>query len=520
MKLSGETRIANLTPSQVKDYKEKAYERAKTDPIFFQTNVLERPLRNFQTKMILHKGKQALGRQVQLTLLPRDSGKSWAGTIGDVVYEVCRNPNITAMIIAEALNTAMLFLGEVRQVFEHNTTLRYLFGDHVNRDRSAGSNWSAGRIVSKQRTQTRKEPTIECYGATGAIVGRHVDLHYLDDVVTDNTSQTEDQRDKLWRWYFKTLIPTLNQTSAQSPGIQKVRGTRYQPGDLYEKMIEEFGEDILFSIPALGEVDYEDYRPEHTDICPMANQGVVYRSYFPERYETGNLLEMKRVDPIAFESQYQNRVRLMLSHIIKSDLIKFVDESHWRALLPRCLIYIGVDPATGTSPGADYFATCTTAFDPKEFKIYVIRTTAAKLGDGDAMMNALVQEWMWVNDRGGYVAGMGLETNGFQQVLANTIRARPSEFGFLPIYPLTTQKDKVTNLISFAHYFNRGLVYFDKYQEKLYTDLLRFPTKGMRDDVIDAMMRSLQLIDQSGYGGKLIDFDVMNVGRQGIALGF
>lgn len=486
---------AHMTVSQARDLKQKMYERWRTNkPLFLRQVLGYDTLEPFQVKMVKHRGARRMGRHLSLRLLPRDSGKSWAGTIGDTVHEVCQNPNIKLEIIGEAVDTSILFLGEAKAHFEMNEDLRHFYGNHVSKD----SSWSAKKIVSAQRTKIMKEPTVEALGATGAIVGRHVDGQYLDDVATEKTADTPAKQEKMVRWYYKTCLPVL-----QIGGWQKINGTRYFPEDLYATLVEQFGEEILYKVPALSEYIGKD-------------GSIKYRSYFPNRYPVKFLLEIKKANPVAFAYQYMNDDSMGISNILDANAIRIISYKDWPDFADLTF-YIGVDPATGTEAKHDFFATCTIGFNPRLAKIYVFRSTRYKLGDPDSMLNHVVDEWRWIIENGGDCAGIGIEGNAFQSVLVKAFNADCERFGILPIIQMNTNKDKVQRLIALAYYFNKGNVLFDEDIPDLVTNLLKFPNIA-RDDDVDSLMLAMELLEDSAYGGMSLPMNPLEMANSNAAI--
>lgn len=486
---------AHMSASKARDMKQKMYERWRTNKPLFMRQVLGYDtLEPFQVRMVKHRGARKMGRHLSLRLLPRDSGKSWAGTIGDSIHEVCQNPNIKLEIIGEAVDTSIMFLGEAKAHFEQNDDLRHFYGDHVNKDNA----WSAKKIVSSQRTKIMKEPTIEALGATGAIVGRHVDGQYLDDVATEKTADTPAKQEKMVRWYYKVALPVL-----EIGGWQKLNGTRYFPEDLYATLVEQFGKEILYKVPALQEV----VNPDGT-IKPV--------SYFPNRYPVDFLLEIQKANPVAFAYQYMNDDSMGISNLINAEMLTTIPMSDWPSFA-NLTFYMGVDPATGTEAKHDFFSTCTLGFNPRLAKVYVFRSTRYKLGDPDAMLEHIVDEWRWIIENGGDCAGIGIESNAFQGVLVKAFNADPARFGILPVVQLQTQKDKVQRLIALAYYFNKGNVIFDEDLSTLITNLLKFPNIA-RDDDVDSLMLAMELLEDGAYGGMSLPMNPLQMANSNAAI--
>lgn len=491
-----------VSETKAREIKQEMFARWATNKPLFCRQVLNyRTLEPFQVSMLNHNGAVRLGRTIRLRLLPRDSGKSWLGTCADAVHDVCHDPDLRSQIIAEALDTAIMFLSEIKSQFENNHTLNYFYGDHKGDDRA----WSAKKIVSKQRRIIAKEATIEAIGAGGAIIGRHVRKQWFDDVVSDKTSDTPEKQSKLVRWYDKTAMPVLEQG-----GVQNINGTRWYNEDLYGTLLERYGPDILYRVIALEQVPFHLYdEGRNSDFVPVTKRAgdfpglehddFVMRSYFPNRYPADILYALWKANPYTFATQYQNDTNISLSAYINGDKIPFIDYTEWPDF-GDLIFFIGVDPAHGEKPGADYFSTCTIGYNEKLGKIYVFRSTMQRLHDPEAMMSCILREWLWVYSQGGSVASVGVESNAFQAILAKMMMNDPQRFGLLPIVERITIKDKVARFIGLIHLFNTGQIIFDEECIALFSDVLKFPDLK-HDDRVDSMMHALESLIEATYTG-------------------
>lgn len=477
-----------LTKSQLMDEKERFKQRALDNKVIFVNQVLGKPCEYFQEQMLLHPLYPREDVNLNMVLLPRGSGKSEWGTSADAIHEICVNPNIRCQFIAESQDTAVLFLSDAKGHFEENDTLRYFFGDHVS------SKWSSTKIVSSQRTRVIKEPTIECLGAGGALVGRRSDLQYVDDVVSDRTSRTPNEREKLYRWYDKTVKPMLVRGATQ-----KMRGTRWYPGDLWEQLIRRYGEEVLFRQKALLDINedtWDSYSPIEGDMFLLQDQ-TLYRSFFPLLFTVPGLLARRAANPVEFASQYQNEVKLMLSNIIDYESLIVIDDEKFPDFA-EMLFYIGVDPSTGTKANSDYFSITVIGLHAPTGLLYIWRNWASrKVKDPKAMMDVIAKHWWDIKSRGGDVAQIGIETNAFQNVLVNAFYAEPELYGMLPVTRVNTVKDKQTRFVAEAHWFNLSRVRFSETCVKLIEDLVSFPDLD-NDDRVDSTLIALQLIGRSG----------------------
>jgi hypothetical protein len=69
-------------------------------------------------------------------------------------------------------------------------------------------------------------------GVGGPIISKHYDVIILDDIIDEENARTEEQREKMRVWYYKSLLPCL-----EPYGEIHILGTRYHPYDLYHELL-------------------------------------------------------------------------------------------------------------------------------------------------------------------------------------------------------------------------------------------------------------------------------------------
>jgi len=171
-----------------------------------------------------------------LDIWARGHGKSSIITLGGVIQEVLRNPELTVGLFSHTSSIAKAFLATIKREFEFNTELRGLF-PHILYDRPAEQSpcWSldAGIIVKRQGNP--KEATIEASGLVdGQPTSKHFQLMVFDDVVVEKSVATEDQITKTNEAW--SLADNLGARNARKWAC----GTRYSHFDTY-KLMEERG---------------------------------------------------------------------------------------------------------------------------------------------------------------------------------------------------------------------------------------------------------------------------------------
>lgn len=478
----------------------------------FISQVLGLPITDFQADILAWEGVQYSGRTISGVLAPRGSGKSEAGTVGDITHELCHKPDLAGQIIAESQSTAIIFLSAIKQHFERNEILRAAYGDHVSDE------WSATRITSAKRTVIRKEPSISCLGAAGAIVGRHVDYQWCDDLVSPHNSGTEDTRKKLKYWYHTQLMPILD-----PGGIQKIRGTRYFQKDLYYTMMKTFGEEAFLIIPAIFRDDsyVDEYAFPEGNIQTMTREGrksfnssgnaciwpkTDEHSYWEKRWPLYTLREIRKKDWVSFNTQYQNNTNVLKSDLLNDNAIQVVANDKIPPL-HKLICYQGVDPARKADGPGSYFSITTIGVEKETGLIYVLRQIDKKLADPVVMCDLIYSEFMTIITNGGTVHGVGVEVNAFQAVLVNHIRANPAKYGILPFVEKTTLKDKFTRFVDNSRFFNEGFVAFSAEVSQLIEDTAEFPDCDVTDRV-DSLMHALETMKISGLQLLGLDFDI------------
>lgn len=479
------------------DEREVLKNRWKVSPGLFMHQVVGLKPYEYQTKMLNFKGiLYKDGRVYQAVILPRDSGKSELGTIGEAIWYICHNPNIVTQIIAETIDLAMDFLSAIKMQFEQNKAILEVYGDHK------GKAWSAKRIISKQRNIVRKEATVQCLGAGGAVVGRHVDIQWLDDVVSKKNSRTPELREELKDWYVKLICPILN-----PGGIQKIRGTRYYHQDLYSFLRKAYGSEAFFTLKSLTK-----------------DENGNYVSYCPERYSVENLLAIKQRDLVAFLTQYQNETSILVSNIIGEGNIITVDEREippWEELTG----FMGLDPAIKKKDKTDPFSLHTLGVHKATGLIYLLRQVSiegvSKPDDPYTMLEIVLKEWHYLRSRGLQVWAIGAEANAFQALLHNVVRNNAQKYGMLPFIEVYNLRDKSQRLHAIAHYFTRKLVRVDGSLDTLIEQLAQFPDVE-KDDEVDSMMNAFQVMEETGTEalGLPIDIigDMMKEGKKGSSI--
>lgn len=201
-------------------------DKCRTDLRFLVTRVMQMPRWSSPLHDDLVKTVDSPGDR-KLILLPRGHQKSTIITVGWVIQQILKNPNIRVRIISSTWVLSKDLLHQIKAVMT-NTALKDIFGDFVTKD----TRWTTEHIDVAQKTKHTKDPTVSTGGIDTGKTGSHCDLLVFDDVVDPGNTTTPEQIRKTIDAY-KDALPLLD------PGGRIiVIGTRYAMSDLYGYILE------------------------------------------------------------------------------------------------------------------------------------------------------------------------------------------------------------------------------------------------------------------------------------------
>lgn len=167
-----------------------------------------------------------------LDLWSRGHYKSTIITLGGIVQEVLRDPEITCCVLSYNSPTAQKFVGQIKQALE-NAALRELFPEILHA-KPPRENWSVQKGLYVKRAGIGKEPTVMGSGLVdGMPTGMHFRLRVYDDVVTVESVGTPDQIRKTTDAFG--LSDALGTGDGQRVWMV---GTRYHPMDTYSEILK------------------------------------------------------------------------------------------------------------------------------------------------------------------------------------------------------------------------------------------------------------------------------------------
>lgn len=346
--------------------------------------------------------------QKGLLLAGRGMAKSQYCTIARIILEILCNPNIRILLVSDSIGQSQDFLRGIKAQFEHNLKLKRIFGDYM----TDAPIWAESRITVPQRTQHSKEPTVTCAGLKTSLPGRHFDLIIADDIVTDKNALSETERERVKRYYYNTLEPTLEHPH----GRMYVIGTRWHRDDFYGWLLKmEFPHSHLI----IGVLDERD-----GETVPV----------WPEKFSLEAMLKRRDAHYESFQLQYQCVAPEGMGAVFHEKMF-VVDamDTVWPADVRR---WQGADLAIGQKSHHDPYAHTT---------LDIQRNTAIPfLQDfetGRKTFPEQVQHIKTMFERHPSTIGVVLESNAYQAALSQQVRR---EFPHIPVIRHYTTVDKMT----------------------------------------------------------------------------
>lgn len=299
----------------------------------------------------------------QITLLPRDHGKSrWIAF--RVAWEITRRPWVRILYVSATANLAEKQLFFIKQILTSSIYRRY-WPEMVHEEEGKRQKWTNSEISvdhPKRLEEGIRDPTIFTAGLTTGFTGMHFDVIVMDDVVVYENAYTEEGRRKVDSQY--SLMASIEGADAQ----QWVVGTRYDPKDLYGKLIEMkmevFNEefDVIDHVPV-----YEVFQREVEDrgdgtgefLWPVQTRTDGMRFGF-----NAEILARKRaqyLDRRQFRAQYYNDPNDPSMARISPDKFQYFDgkhlenvHGHWWYKDNKLNLFAAVDFAYTTNKRSDY----------------------------------------------------------------------------------------------------------------------------------------------------------------------
>ena len=388
------------------------------------------------------------------------------------------------VIISASEGLAIEWLRKIKTEFEQNPVLIKYFGD------LRSGKWTENHIILNNSIKT----SIRARGAGAQIRGFRPDLIILDDIETEESVVSAEQRNKLRDWIFKACLNALT-PDGQFLWI----GTIISPLALLQEILDNDNgwkkEKFRAYIDGVQEEGFELWK---------------------ELWSHKRLQEQKKdIGSFAFASEFLNDPICNEDAAIKTSHIRYYEEA------PENLsIVMAVDPAYSEDERADYKVAAVVGVDSKNnrYLLEYIRTHRPSGEFVDSFLNVYMKYQ-------GQITALGVPNSGTEKEFFNTVVRRVTERQLpVSLTPLKNafirsgsgsvvrrKKDRI--VAALQPLFEQGR-YFLKQEHVECIDELLALGASRHDDIVDTLCYAEQLIQPGhDFESNLIERD-----RYGVVL--
>lgn len=409
-------------------------------------------------------------------IAPRGHAKS---TTVDMTYPLwagCFEQEEFVVIISDTYTQAAEFINALKDEFENNPKIKWLFGN------MKGDDWQDGEFVLSNGIK---------YAAKGSgmkirgIRHRHTrpTLMIFDDIENDENIKSAEQRQKLYHWFTKAAIPALARG-----GRAVVIGTILHFDSLVNKVMKQ--QDIFKSwqTRVFYAITTDEDGTEHA-LWPE------HRSLEKLKSMRDNPNDQEFVGSIAFAQEYQHKPFSEEDAIVKPDWIKECEPSQAPDEYSRQARVLTVDPAASERQTADPTAMIVADLGA-DGNVYVraIRNQRTSPSITTETIQNLYETYQ--------PQVVGIEQGALGLVFRDLLAG-------LPVIGLKPDKDKVRRLLAVSRFFEAGKVFLVKdiqNGQALREQLIEFP-KGTHDDMVDAIVYAIRMLLVDGLNQGEEGFD-------------
>ena len=385
------------------------------------------------------------------------------------------------MLDCATLVNAKMYISAIKDQIDNNEVLKLICTDKRGKyilepDKNAAGGWTEDRVLLKHRTKLgMKEPSLFVSAVDNNRTGMHPDVIIMDDLVSEATVTTPEQRNKT-KTHYRFSLSLL-----ERGGLQVVIGTRYHMDDLYDELLQNEGFNCIV-------------RPA---ILPDG------RCYFPSKYPVEVLEELKRDQGAdIFNSQYMldptnsedavfkvGKLNYYIDHVLETYINPEKQYAVKRVEFQQ--VFVLSDLAITQNKRSDYTVVMVVGVTHDK-KIYVIDYKRDKINPTQ-IVNVIFEQYDLAR-KFGYVNGVYIETVAFQKVMLYLIKDEAKRRGIsIPLKELKASKDKTLRINGLVPLVENGDVYISPKHIELKNEMREFPY-SKHDDIIDTLAYVLQVM--------------------------
>lgn len=414
-----------------------------------------------------------------LLMLPRGSFKSTIASTALPIWLFWHNPNLRIMLDCATLVNAKMYVAAIKDQIDNNEVLRLICTDKKGKyilepDKNAAGGWTEDRILLKHRTKLgMKEPSLFVSAVDNNRTGMHPDVIIMDDLVSEATVTTQEQRNKT-KTHYKFSLSLLERN-----GLQVVIGTRYHMDDLYDELLKNEGFNCIV-------------RPA---ILPNG------KCYFPSKYPVEVLKELRRDQGAdIYNSQYmldptnEDDAVFKIGHLQYYTEDEVSEKSPTRKIFQQ--VFVLTDLAITQNKRSDYTVVMIVGVTADK-KVYVIDYIQDKITPSEIVTS--IFEMYDKARKYGYVRGVYIETIAFQRVMMYLLKDEARRRGVsIPLRELKANRDKTLRINGLVPLVDSDSIYISPAHVSLKNEMREFPY-GKHDDIVDTLAYIIQVMKPGTY---------------------
>ena len=407
---------------------------------------------------------------------PRGFAKSTLVCVFYAIYVAMMQEKKDILLISASETLAVEFLRKIRIELENNDKLIAIFGDQRS------DKWTENHIILKNGINIRAK------GAGGQIRGFRPDCILLDDIETDESVESEDQRKKLKDWLFKACLNTL------LPGGQMVLiGTLIHPLSVLGDLLET---------PREGWIR-KKYKAYIGGVEQEGNE--LWQNARPHAWLQNRKGE---IGSWAFAAEFMNDPKMDATAPIKQEQLRF-----WSELPKQFSCVIAVDPAYSEDEKSDFKVASCVGIDQNQnrYLLEYIRTHETTGEFIDGVLNMFIRYKGLITSLG--VPDSGTEKEFFRSFCNRAMDRKLSppmvslKNTFVDASTETSIRNKKKRVIaSLQPLFEQGRYYINENHIEARDELLTIGSSRW-DDIVDTMSYAEQLLVPMFFEEKRSEFE-------------
>lgn len=427
---------------------------------------------------------------------PRSFAKSVICCKNFPTYLCCEYPKLKAMdnpphypfkeimILGANGKQARKWLRRMRIELTKNEAIVADYGDMKSQDPELP--WNNDEFYTKDGVH------VMAFGAGMHIRGERPEIIIGDDLDDDEAAQSDEQIDKMIKWWDSAVINTLDETHCKCLVI----GTTIEEITLLEHICQ---------MPSFTEHHYGAYlRDEFGEFVEEAGYELWPSKWSHERL----LLKLDDIKRRAFSAEFLNVPMSTEAPIFERHWFKpyDVESVQYQKMLDNIVHTIETcDPAISRSDGADFTALVNASiFSIDNQDGILLRTDGVKQGHWS--LGRTVTEIVNFYDKF-MVNKVGVESVAYQEALGDEVEAyMDAQRRNITVVQIKVKHDKERRANAVAPIVERGMVYYnpnDPMHVKLINQCVRFKAgkKNIKKDLMDAFVHLLKMYkDWAKYG--------------------